>query len=89
MLSRIFRVPLLAALALLGVEAASARVANAQAATGSPEPAVAAISRPASRLTGKERLGDKASDEQRIDDCKVPPERRTRPRPDACSWVGS
>ena len=35
--------------------------------------------------TGKERLSDKASDEQRADDCKVPPERRgSRPRPDAC-----
>ena len=35
--------------------------------------------------TGKERLGDKASDEQRVDDCKVPPERRGRRiRPDRC-----
>jgi hypothetical protein len=25
--------------------------------------------------TGKERLGDKASDEQRVDNCKVPPAR--------------
>ena len=25
--------------------------------------------------TGKERLGDKASDEQRVDNCKVPPGR--------------
>jgi hypothetical protein len=25
--------------------------------------------------TGKERLGDKASDEQRVDNCKVPPQR--------------
>jgi hypothetical protein len=25
--------------------------------------------------TGKERLGEKASDEQRVDNCKVPPER--------------
>jgi hypothetical protein len=25
--------------------------------------------------TGKERLGDKASDEQRVDNCKVAPER--------------
>ena len=36
--------------------------------------------------TAKERLGGKASDEQRVDDCKVPPERRTRPRPAACPW---
>jgi hypothetical protein len=35
--------------------------------------------------TGKERLTDKASDEQRVDDCKVPPARRTRPRPTTCS----
>ena len=35
--------------------------------------------------TGKERLGGKASDEQRVDNCKVPPDRRgpTR-RPDTC-----
>ena len=37
-------------------------------------------------LTAKERLSGKASDEQRVDDCKVPPERRTRPRPTACPW---
>jgi hypothetical protein len=36
--------------------------------------------------TAKERLGGKASDEQRVDDCKVPPGRRTRPRPTACPW---
>ena len=30
--------------------------------------------------TGKERLTDKSSDEQRVDDCKVPRARRT-PRP--------
>jgi hypothetical protein len=33
--------------------------------------------------TSKERLSDKASDEQRVDDCRVPPARRgTAPRPD-------
>ena len=26
--------------------------------------------------TGKERLGDKASDDQRVNDCRVPPEKR-------------
>jgi hypothetical protein len=36
--------------------------------------------------TVKERLGGKASDEQRVDNCKVPPELRgPKPRPDACS----
>ena len=33
--------------------------------------------------TLKERLSDKASDQQRVDNCTVPPERRgTTPRPD-------
>jgi hypothetical protein len=33
--------------------------------------------------TSKERLGDKWSDEQRVDNCRVPPERRgPKPRPD-------
>jgi hypothetical protein len=35
--------------------------------------------------TGKERLGGKASDEQRVDNCKVPLNRRgATPRPDTC-----
>jgi hypothetical protein len=35
--------------------------------------------------TGKERLGGKASDEQRLDNCKVPLELRgPTPRPDDC-----
>jgi hypothetical protein len=36
--------------------------------------------------TGKERLGGKASDEQRVDNCKVPPVLRgPKPRPDQCA----
>lgn len=36
-------------------------------------------------LTGKERLGSKAADEQRVDNCKVPPEKRgPKPRPADC-----
>lgn len=36
-------------------------------------------------LTLKERLGAKWKDEQRIDNCKVPPEKRgSKPRPDRC-----
>jgi hypothetical protein len=36
--------------------------------------------------TGKERLGGKASDEQRLDNCKVPPVLRgPKPRPDQCA----
>ena len=39
-------------------------------------------------LTGKERLGRKWMDEQRIDNCKVPPEKRgTRPRSSTCPHV--
>jgi len=35
--------------------------------------------------TGKERLGVKASDGQRVDNCKVPRDRRgPKPRPDEC-----
>jgi hypothetical protein len=36
--------------------------------------------------TGKERLGGKASDEQRVDNCKVPLDLRgPTPRPDDCA----
>ncbi|MEM5344181.1 hypothetical protein [Paraburkholderia azotifigens] len=36
--------------------------------------------------TLKERLGDKASDDQRVDNCKVPvAERGSKVRPDDCS----
>jgi hypothetical protein len=41
-------------------------------------------------LTGKERLGEKWKDEQRIDNCKVPLDKRgARPRPDSCAHVPS
>jgi hypothetical protein len=39
-------------------------------------------------LTGKERLGKKWMDEQRIDNCNVPADKRgTKPRPSACPVV--
>ncbi len=39
-------------------------------------------------LTGKERLGRKWMDEQRIDNCNVPIDKRgSRPRPSACPPV--
>ena len=39
-------------------------------------------------LTGKERLGRKWMDEQRIDNCKVPIDKRgTKPRPSICPHV--
>jgi len=37
-------------------------------------------------LTGKERLGRKWMDEQRIDNCNVPIDKRgTKPRPSTCA----
>jgi hypothetical protein len=56
-----------------------------------PNPAAQAsehdqVSVSAPAATGKERLSDKASDEQRVDDCKVPPSQRTRPRPTDCDF---
>jgi hypothetical protein len=49
------------------------------AGNGTDQPGLSAPAR-----TGKERLTDKASDEQRVNDCKVPPARRTRPRASDC-----
>ena len=43
---------------------------------------------PAATLTGKERLGRKWMDEQRIDNCNVPVDKRgTKPRPNVCPHV--
>ena len=52
------------------------------AAADQEQPAVATT---AAVKTGKERLTDKASDEQRVNDCKVEQVRRTRPRPTNCT----
>jgi hypothetical protein len=39
-------------------------------------------------LTGKERLGPKWTDEQRLDNCQVPIAKRgTKPRPSACADI--
>jgi len=57
----------------------------AAAAEGAREDSNAKQMEAAPTRTGKERLGGKASDEQRVDNCKVPPELRgTTVRPDAC-----
>ncbi|SAK72898.1 hypothetical protein AWB75_03931 [Caballeronia catudaia] len=48
-----------------------------------PDAASPAASEP---KTLKERLGDKASDEQRVDNCNVPVDRRgTKVRPNSCA----
>jgi hypothetical protein len=39
-------------------------------------------------LTGKERLGPKWTDEQRIDNCKIPTDKQgARPRSSACPHI--
>lgn len=56
-----------------------------------PAQGQADAARPAfGRDTLKARLGDKASDEQRVNDCKVPPEKRAGSRrPAACPGPAS
>jgi hypothetical protein len=54
------------------------------------QPATGAATLPSSTptLTGKERLGEKWMDEQRIDNCKVPVDKRgPNPRPSTCPHV--
>ncbi|HLZ04724.1 MAG TPA: hypothetical protein VKR55_21570 [Bradyrhizobium sp.] len=49
------------------------------------KPAAGAAKATSPKLTGKERLGRKWTDEQRIDNCKVPLDKRgSKPRPSAC-----
>lgn len=68
------RGPFVALLVLLAV--------TAQAQDSSPAPVVPAVA----TKTAKERLIDKAADEQRVDNCNVPAEKRgPKPRPDACA----
>jgi hypothetical protein len=58
-------------------------MSGASAGDRKPEGSPSAPPRPV--LTGKERLGPKWTDEQRIDNCKVPIDKRgTKPRPSAC-----
>jgi hypothetical protein len=62
------------------------------AATGerASAPSAATASRPNAPelLTAKERLSEKWTDEQRVDNCKVPIDKRgPKPRPDTCPNV--
>jgi hypothetical protein len=50
-----------------------------------PGAATIAPSNAGARLTGKERLGEKWKDEQRVDNCKVPLDKQgPKRRPDSC-----
>ena len=67
-----------AAAALLAVQIGAAWAGGGSGAQPATADAHAAATR-----TVKERLSSKASDEQRVDNCKVPPERRgPKSRPD-------
>lgn len=81
LVGRVF-VSLLLLLAVLG-RASSALAETRRIAQTAPE--VASSPRAARTLTGKERLGPKWTDEQRIDNCNVPVDKRgVRPRPILC-----
>src|SRR6185437_3315102 len=68
-------------ISLLFLGFASCAFAEDRKSDRSPTPAA-----PPATLTGKERLGPKWTDEQRIDNCKVPLEKRgSKPRPSACA----
>ena len=61
--------------------------ADAQESSRLGQPTPNAASSPAT-LTGKERLGKKWMDEQRIDNCNVPIDKRgSKPRPNVCPHI--
>ncbi len=75
---------------LSGAAVATAQTSDARPAPVSPPPNARSSSPPPKMLTGKERLGEKWMDEQRIDNCKVPVDKRgSKPRPDACAKPSS
>jgi hypothetical protein len=81
-----FHGPLFASLLTICL-AAPASAQDGPPAGDRPGPNAMPSSEPAV-LTGKERLGKKWMDEQRIDNCKVPVDKRgTRPRPSTCPQI--
>jgi hypothetical protein len=69
-----------AALAPVDVSAQMSGQANSDQAVGTITP-----SNGTAGITGKERLSEKWKDEQRIDNCKVPIDKRgAKARPDSC-----
>jgi hypothetical protein len=70
-----------ASLAPVDVSGQSSSRANSGQALGTTTPSPGAVG-----LTGKERLSEKWKDEQRVDNCKVPLDKRgTKSRPDSCN----
>ncbi len=86
-----FSRPALGTMLLLVAAALSPSLAQQRAAAAGGAPPSTATSAAAGLpelLTAKERLGEKWMDEQRIDNCKVPLDKRgSKPRPDACAKV--
>jgi hypothetical protein len=73
---------------LIGVILASCSIAGYAQDNVSPQPSSTQVTAPVK--TGKERLGGKASDEQRVDNCNVPLESRgAKIRPDECQQRAS
>jgi hypothetical protein len=69
---------------VVAIVAASASAQQPGVSAMQPRRSPDAVQEPPKTL--KERLGDKASDDQRVDNCKVPADRRgPKPRPDACA----
>jgi hypothetical protein len=76
---------------ILSIVAVSARmvVADGPTSTVTTVAPDSSAQRPVPVKTGKERLSDKSSDEQRVDNCKVPPERQgAKVRDDSCERSG-
>lgn len=72
----------------LGCLVALALAAPSFAQNGAPAASAEAVQQ--RTLTGKERLGRKWTDEQRIDNCNVPPDKRgTKPRSSVCPHAPS
>lgn len=81
---------LLGPLLVTVLAAGLAQAASAQdvPARGPPPGAAALPSNTQETLTGKERLGRKWMDEQRIDNCNVPVDKRgNKPRSSDCSHI--
>ncbi len=74
-----------AVLAVLSADGVQAQTPASQQRSAGQTSIEAAPSKKPGVLTGKERLGRKWSDEQRLDNCNVPIDKRgPRPRPSEC-----
>jgi hypothetical protein len=82
----LLRQPFALALSAIAFSLVSAGAQTLPAASPAANADVIVPSKGPAQFTGKERLGEKWRDGQRIDNCKVPVDKReTKPRPDACA----